>query len=212
MWSDLGQANVVLSTLLLGSALQPDLSRAVLGLAAHTRRLCRFPRQSRCQVQALAAAGGRAAAALPRESPRQSPKQGGATRSMEGGEDGPGEAPEDGPGEAPEGGADDGSGQGRAAIAGAVIAIKLLLMPVVCIPLHELGARAGVLPDEPVLLVVLHMMSGLPSSLSLVVLLLSSGQRAVAEQVSALYMPQYAVSILSVAAVTAIAIMLNEDR
>lgn len=60
------------------------------------------------------------------------------------------------------------------------------------------------------LLVVLHMMSGLPSSLSLVVLLLSNGQQTVAEQVGALYLPQYFVAILSIAAVTAIAITLQD--
>jgi len=54
------------------------------------------------------------------------------------------------------------------------------------------------------------MMSGLPSSLSLVVLLLSNGQQTVAEQVGALYLPQYFVAILSIAAVTAIAITLQD--
>lgn len=71
---------------------------------------------------------------------------------------------------------------------------------------QELAASSGVLEDEPVLLVVLHMMSGLPSSLSLVVLLLSTGQQAVAEQVGALYLPQYLVAVLSIALVTTIAI------
>lgn len=75
--------------------------------------------------------------------------------------------------------------------------------------LQELAAHAGVLEDEPVLLVVLHMMSGLPSSLSLVVLLLSTGRQAVAERVGALYLPQYFVAILTIAVVTTISIMLQ---
>jgi hypothetical protein len=75
--------------------------------------------------------------------------------------------------------------------------------------LQELAVHGGLLADEPVLLVVLHLMSGLPSSLSLVVLLLSTGRQSVAEQVGALYLPQYTVAILSVAVVTTIAISLQ---
>jgi hypothetical protein len=91
-------------------------------------------------------------------------------------------------------------------VVGASIAIKLLAVPAVAVPLTTAAARAGWLPDEPILLMVLHIQSAVPSAQAIVSLLAATGKPALGEKLSTLYIPMYTASLVTVAVVITVAV------
>lgn len=95
-----------------------------------------------------------------------------------------------------------GSGRPRPwALVSAAVLLRLVVLPLVAMPLNSLAVSAGLLPDEPMLLLLLHIMAGTPSSQTLVTMLLARGQVDLAAEVSQVYVPQYLASVLTIAAV-----------
>ncbi|EOD17023.1 hypothetical protein EMIHUDRAFT_244548 [Emiliania huxleyi CCMP1516] len=90
----------------------------------------------------------------------------------------------------------------------ASVLVKLLVLPAVSIPLVSLAARDGLLPDEPAALMVLHVQSAVPSAQTAIAVLVAAGQTALAQQLSQLYVLQYVLSTLTLAAVIVIAVEL----
>lgn len=88
----------------------------------------------------------------------------------------------------------------------AAAALKLVAVPAVCVPLTALATSAGALPDEPLLLVLLHVMSSVPSSQTAISLLLAIGQPRLAGQLSEVYVPMYLFSVFTMGAVIVIAV------
>ena len=94
----------------------------------------------------------------------------------------------------------------RLAIAATVV--KLIVMPAVCMPLVVWAERAGALSHDPVLLLVIHLQSGVPSSQTAIAVLVAAGRPVLAQQLSKIYIPQYLLSALTLSAVIVIAIKL----
>lgn len=90
------------------------------------------------------------------------------------------------------------------------ILIRLVLMPALLMPLHLLCVRLGGLPCEPLVLVVLHLQSAVPSGMVIVPLLAASGRTLLAEEVSALFLPQYLLATFTVSAALVAALMSTE--
>ncbi|EOD32190.1 hypothetical protein EMIHUDRAFT_202822 [Emiliania huxleyi CCMP1516] len=88
----------------------------------------------------------------------------------------------------------------------ASVLVKLLVLPAVSIPLVSLAARDGLLPDEPAALMVLYVQSAVPSAQTAIAVLVAAGQTALAQQLSQLYVLQYVLSTLTLAAVIVIAV------
>ena len=90
----------------------------------------------------------------------------------------------------------------------ASILIKLVLMPAISLPLIKLASDARLLPDEPMLLIVLMIESAAPSAQTALALLAATGQPHLAEELSAVYVPQYVCSVVSMAIVIVLAVEL----
>lgn len=88
--------------------------------------------------------------------------------------------------------------------------LKLVLLPSICMPLTQLAAARGLLRDDPVLLMTLHIQSAVPSSLTAVALLVASGRSEQAHLLSSVYLPQYLLSTLTLSAVIIIAVQMLE--
>ena len=97
-----------------------------------------------------------------------------------------------------------------ASLVGAACVVRLVLLPAIAIPLTTAAASAGLLPPRPMLLIVSHIQSAVPSSQTLVAMLHERGESALATRVSRIYLPQYAMSVLTVAAVLVLAIQIIE--
>ena len=97
-----------------------------------------------------------------------------------------------------------------ASLVGAACVVRLVLLPAIAIPLTTAAASAGLLPPRPMLLIVSHIQSAVPSSQTLVAMLHERGESALAARVSRIYLPQYAMSVLTVAAVIVLAIQVIE--
>ena len=93
----------------------------------------------------------------------------------------------------------------------AAIVLKLILVPVVCVPLTYAAHHLGLLPDEPLLLLVLYITPSLPSSQTALSLLHAKGESRVAARLSQLYVPQYLLSTVTIAATVAVAVNLIGD-
>jgi predicted permease len=86
---------------------------------------------------------------------------------------------------------------------GAAVAalVRLLLLPAACVVLGAAASRAGLLPADPALRLVLLAQSAMPSAQNLVLLLaLRKGTAAAAPRFAAQLLRQYAVAALPVAA------------
>ena len=97
-----------------------------------------------------------------------------------------------------------------ASLVGAACVVRLVLLPAIAIPLTTAAASAGLLPPRPMLLIVSHIQSAVPSSQTLVAMLHERGESSLASRVSRIYLPQYAMSVLTVAAVIVIVIQIIE--
>jgi len=97
-----------------------------------------------------------------------------------------------------------------ASLVGAACVVRLVLLPAIAVPLTAAAASAGLLPRRPMLLIVSHIQSAVPSSQTLVAMLHERGESALAARVSRIYLPQYAMSVLTVAAVIVLAIQIIE--
>ena len=97
-----------------------------------------------------------------------------------------------------------------ASLVGAACVVRLVLLPAIAIPLTAVAASAGLLPARPMLLIVSHMQSAVPSSQTFVAMLHERGESELAARVSKIYLPQYAMSVLTVAAVIVLAIQIIE--
>ena len=97
-----------------------------------------------------------------------------------------------------------------ASLVGAACVVRLVLLPAIAIPLTAVAASAGLLPSRPMLLIVSHMQSAVPSSQTFVAMLHERGESELAARVSRIYLPQYAMSVLTVAAVIVLAIQIIE--
>ena len=86
--------------------------------------------------------------------------------------------------------------------------VRLVLLPAVSMPLTTAAAAAGLLPQQPMLLIMCHIQSAVPSSTTLVAMLHARGEPALAARVSSVYLPQYVLSVLTVALVIVVAIRL----
>ena len=97
-----------------------------------------------------------------------------------------------------------------ASLVGAACVVRLVLLPAIAVPLTAVAASAGLLPSRPMLLIVSHMQSAVPSSQTFVAMLHERGESELAARVSRIYLPQYAMSVLTVAAVIVLAIQIIE--
>ena len=97
-----------------------------------------------------------------------------------------------------------------ALLVGAACVVRLVLLPAIAIPLTAAAVSAGLLPPRPMLLIVSHIQSAVPSSQTLVAMLHERGESSLASRVSRIYLPQYAMSVLTVAAVIVIVIQIIE--
>ena len=88
------------------------------------------------------------------------------------------------------------------------IVLKLIMVPLVCVPLTYGAHQIGWLPDEPLLLLVLYITPSLPSSQTALSLLHATGEARIAARLSTLYVPQYLLSTLTIAATVATAVNL----
>ena len=77
-------------------------------------------------------------------------------------------------------------------------ALRLLALPALCMPIQRLATRAGLLPDDPTLQMILAISAGVPSSQTLVMLLNANGAEASAAEASKVYVPMYLLSVLTV--------------
>ncbi|KAL1500668.1 hypothetical protein AB1Y20_013315 [Prymnesium parvum] len=94
----------------------------------------------------------------------------------------------------------------------AAVVTRLILLPLAAIPLNLCLLRLGCLPaDEPMLMLVLHVMTGVPSSQTLVAVLIARGRPDLASFVSQVYVPQYLLSIFTIAVLIVIAIFLTSE-
>ena len=73
-------------------------------------------------------------------------------------------------------------------------------------PLQWLATRGGVLPNDPVLQIVMYMQAGVPAAQTTVAMLAAAGKTKMAGELSTLYLPQYLVSVFTMAAIIVIAI------
>ena len=92
----------------------------------------------------------------------------------------------------------------------AATAVRLVLMPALLMPFHTLCTRAGWLPREPLVLMVLDLQSAVPSGMVLVPLLAASGRTHLAEELSGLFLPQYLLATFTVSAAVIAAITSTE--
>lgn len=76
--------------------------------------------------------------------------------------------------------------------------LRLLVLPLLCLPLNMGAMATGLLPENPTLLMVLTISAGTPSAQTLVVLLNANGATAASAECTKVYVPMYAFSILSV--------------
>ena len=77
-------------------------------------------------------------------------------------------------------------------------ALRLIALPALCMPIHRLATRAGLLPDDPTLQMIIAISAGVPSSQTLVMLLNANGAEASAAEASKVYVPMYLLSVLTV--------------
>lgn len=83
----------------------------------------------------------------------------------------------------------------------AAVLVKLVVMPAVAIPLTLQAARANILPNEPMLLVIVMIQSGVPSAQTSLALLVAAGLQKEASELSLVYLPMYIVSIFTMGVV-----------
>ena len=99
----------------------------------------------------------------------------------------------------------------RRLIFGAVV-VKLLLMPLVGIPLIYAAVHARLLPaDEPMLLVIIMIQTGVPSAQTSLALMVAAGLQKEAGELSLVYLPMYICSIFTMAAVILVSTLLIQD-
>ena len=88
------------------------------------------------------------------------------------------------------------------------VSIRLVLMPAISIPLLLAAARAGaVAADEPMLIMVLMVQSGVPSAQTALALLAAAGMKKEAGEMAAIYLPMYAISVITLAVVIIVAVV-----
>ena len=90
----------------------------------------------------------------------------------------------------------------------AALLIKLVLMPLISIPLLLAATRAGLLAsDEPMLLMILVIQSGVPSAQTGLALVVAAGLQKEAGEMSIVYLPMYVLSVLTMAVVIVVAVV-----
>ena len=93
----------------------------------------------------------------------------------------------------------------------AAIVIKLMIVPAIVLPLVHLAVRGGALPDDPLIQMVLMLEAGTPSAQTALALVVAAGMPQRAQELSLVYLPQYAVSVISMAIVIVAAVGLIGD-
>ena len=76
--------------------------------------------------------------------------------------------------------------------------LRLLVLPGLCLPLHLLLQSAGALSADPIVLMILTISAGTPSSQTLVMLFNARGATKLATESAKIYVPMYALSVLTV--------------
>ena len=212
-WSSLGMAGVIVSTIVLGGGLWHSAWPVRGGKAAWEA-----PREAVAVEEVAMEAVAMEAVAIEAEPIEVEPvctsARGGERRGAErrGGERRGADhlAPGAGslPGDLPEAHAR--GAPSLASLVGAACVVRLVLLPAIAVPLTAVAASAGLLPSRPMLLIVSHMQSAVPSSQTFVAMLHERGESELAARVSRIYLPQYAMSVLTVAAVIVLAIQIIE--
>ena len=202
-WSSLGMAGVIVSTIVLGGGLWHSAWPVRGGKAAWEA-----PREEVAVEEVAVEEVAMEAVAIEVEpvctSARGGERRGGERRGADHLAPGAGSLPGDLP-EAHARGA-----PSLASLVGAACVVRLVLLPAIAIPLTAVAASAGLLPSRPMLLIVSHMQSAVPSSQTFVAMLHERGESELAARVSRIYLPQYAMSVLTVAAVIVLAIQIIE--
>ena len=202
-WSSLGMAGVIVSTIVLGGGLWHSAWPVRGGKAAWEA-----PREAvaveEVAVEEVAMEAVAMEAVAIEVEPVCTSARGGERRGADH------LAPEAGslPGDLPETRAR--GAPSLASLVGAACVVRLVLLPAIAIPLTAVAASAGLLPSRPMLLIVSHMQSAVPSSQTFVAMLHERGESELAARVSRIYLPQYAMSVLTVAAVIVLAIQIIE--
>ena len=86
---------------------------------------------------------------------------------------------------------------GAAKFIGAACVLRLVVLPALCLPLHLGLIACGMLPRDPALLMICTISVGTPSAQTLVLVLNAIGATRVASEASKVYVPMYALSVIS---------------
>ena len=202
-WSSLGMAGVIVSTIVLGGGLWHSAWPVRGGKAAWEA-----PREAvaveEVAVEEVAMEAVAMEAVAIEVEPVCTSARGGERRGADHLAPGAGSLPGDLPETRARG------APSLASLVGAACVVRLVLLPAIAIPLTAVAASAGLLPSRPMLLIVSHMQSAVPSSQTFVAMLHERGESELAARVSRIYLPQYAMSVLTVAAVIVLAIQIIE--
>ena len=197
-WRDLGRAFVTLTVLTLGASLQ-------MAVAAW-----RMPQRS-VDVRTTGQKAGEAPRAVAGAANREAANGEAANGEAANGEVRDADEVHVAVGDTAGGDSDVAGGGSDVSLVCAAIVLKLILVPVVCVPLTYAAHHLGLLPDEPLLLLVLYITPSLPSSQTALSLLHAKGESRVAARLSQLYVPQYLLSTVTIAATVAVAVNLIGD-
>ncbi|KAL1510510.1 hypothetical protein AB1Y20_006814 [Prymnesium parvum] len=81
-----------------------------------------------------------------------------------------------------------------------IISIKLILLPAVAFPISYAAVEAGLIPkDDGLLQIIIYMQAAVPSSQTAVSFLAASGKPNLSQELSGLYLPQYVLSVFTIA-------------
>ena len=94
----------------------------------------------------------------------------------------------------------------------AACVLRLIVLPGICLPLHLLLQAAGVGTD-PIVLMILTISAGTPSSQTLVMLFNARGATRLATESAKIYVPMYALSVFTVSVlIVAVCLIVGEPR
>ena len=80
----------------------------------------------------------------------------------------------------------------------AACVLRLVVLPAICLPLHLLLRQMGALSADPIVLMILTISAGTPSSQTLVMYFNARGATRLATESAKIYVPMYALSVLTV--------------
>jgi len=86
--------------------------------------------------------------------------------------------------------------------------LKLIVVPAICLPLHTALGSAGIISNDPITQMILHIQSAVPSAQTSVSLLAAMDKPRLSARLAQLYVPQYLCSVFTVATVIIVGVQL----